>query len=42
MDSELRALVEQIVEDAAFASHYGCEHNFDFNIDAAIRAGEGS
>ncbi|WP_045769862.1 hypothetical protein [Xanthomonas albilineans] len=27
-----------VVEDAAFATHRGCEHNFSLNIDAAMTA----
>ncbi|MBB5875845.1 hypothetical protein [Xanthomonas sp. 3498] len=27
-----------VVEDAAFATHRGCEHNFGLNIDAAMLA----
>ena len=30
----------EVVADAAFVAAYGCDHNFDFNIDAAMQESE--
>ena len=30
----------EVVADAAFVAAYGCDHNFDLNIDAAMQESE--